>query len=94
MALRRYGNKRDDDEPEIIEALEQAFCSVYTLDTPMDLLVGRMTPEGPRTFLLEVKKPGVGRLTKDQQEFIKGWRGHFAVVTCVQEALEAVGIKT
>ena len=55
MGLRRYGNKRDDNEDEIKKALIQAHCSVYELDQPCDLLVGRMTPAGPRTYLLEVK---------------------------------------
>ena len=94
MGLRVYGNKRDGNEAEIVKALEEAHCTVYPLDLPADLLVGRMTPEGPRCYLLEVKMPGVGRLTKDQREFIKGWRGPYAVVHSVTEALNAVGIET
>ena len=93
MALRRYGNKRDQIEADCIKALEQAHCSVYSLDLPLDALVGRVDPRlGPMTFLLEFKEPGKGKLTPDQLEFIKTWRGHYAVVHSPDEALKAVGV--
>lgn len=67
MALRRYGNKRDEIEAECIEALEQVGCVVYPLDLPLDALVSRIHPKhGPWNILLEFKAPGTGRLTKDQ----------------------------
>lgn len=93
MALKRYGNKRDAIEADCIKALEQAHCTVYPLNTPLDALVGRVVKGVPMTFVLEFKAPGTGRLTKDQQEFIKTWRGHYAVVHSPEEALWAVGIK-
>jgi ribosome maturation factor RimP len=92
VALRRHDNKRDAIENDVVEALEEAYCSVYRLDLPLDLLVGRVVRGVPTTYLLEVKAPGVGRLTKGQREFVKTWRGHFAVVTSPEEALRAVGI--
>ena len=93
MALRRYGNKRDEIENDVVGALEAAHCTVYKLDLPLDLLVARIMPDGRRhTMLLEVKAPGVGRLTPAQQEFIKTWKGDYAVVHCPNEALAAVGI--
>jgi hypothetical protein len=95
MALRRFGNKRDDIEAECVEALEQAHCSVYTMDLPLDALVGRVVNGVPTTFLLEFKAPGSsGRLTPQQREFIKTWRGHYAIVHSPEEALAAVGIVT
>lgn len=45
---------RDENEPEIIEALRSAGAAVHQLDGPVDLLVGI---DG-KTFLLEVKVPG------------------------------------
>ena len=35
-----HGNSRDANEPEIVEALLKAGCSVDRVDTPCDLIVG------------------------------------------------------
>ena len=85
MSLKRYGNQRDANEPEIVKALEQIGCSVMRLDTPCDLLVGRQG----RTFLLEVKS-ATGTLTPDQEKFTDTWRGQFNVVRSVDDAIAAV----
>ena len=85
--LKRYGNQRDANEPEIIEALEQIGCSVMRLDIPCDLLVGI----AGRTYLLEVKS-ATGTLTPDQEKFTDLWRGQFSVVRSVEDALIAVGV--
>ena len=89
--LKRYGNQRDANEPEIVRALEQAGCSVIRLNTPADLLVGRTTPQGKRTYLIEVKSAN-GTLTRDQDTFTDLWRGQFSVVRSVEDALIAVGV--
>lgn len=34
MSLRKYGNQRDANEPEIIAALEKVGATVYPLDLP------------------------------------------------------------
>ncbi|WP_386681891.1 hypothetical protein [Loktanella sp. R86503] len=92
----RYAAKVDDNQPEIIEALRKAGCSV----TPThqagkgfpDLAVGRQG----RTYLLEIKDgskiPSKQKLTDDQVRWHGAWLGHKAVVRNVGEALEAVGI--
>lgn len=85
MSLNRYAKRRDANEPEIIEALEKAGCTVHRLDTPCDLLVGK----GARNFLVEVKVPG-GRLTRQQKDFIRDWRGQIRIVESAEEALELV----
>lgn len=86
-----YARKRDDNEPEIIAALEEIGCTVFPLDKPLDLLVGR---DG-ETYLLEVKNGAQykswQRVTPDQQEFLDTWTGGPAtVVNSIESALAAV----
>jgi hypothetical protein len=85
MSLNRYAKKRDENEPEIIEALEQAGCLVEQMDK-FDLLVQR----GESIYALEVKMPQ-GKLTALQADLLAaGWR--IRIVRSPQEALEAVGL--
>ncbi len=53
MSLRKYANMRDENEQEIVDALESIGCTVFRLDVPCDLLVGR----GAVNILIEVKNP-------------------------------------
>jgi Holliday junction resolvase len=85
MSLNRYAKRRDENEQEIVDALEAIGCSVVRLDKPVDLLVGHQA----RNYLLEVKGEK-GRLTKGQQEFMKMWRGQVRVVTTAEEAIEVI----
>lgn len=93
---RRYSLQRDLNEPEIIDALVSVGCSVWSMHEPCDLLVGRVVHGVPRTFLLEVKNPAKNashkKLTKAQVAFRATWRGHYAVVETVAQALAAVGV--
>jgi Holliday junction resolvase len=92
----RKAAKIDDNQPEIVEALEKAGCSVQSLAAVgkgvPDLLVGRAGVN----YVLEVKdgskSPSRRRLTSDQFTWSMAWRGEFAVVCSVDEALEAVGL--
>ena len=86
MSLRKYGNQRDANEPEIIAALEKVGASVYPLDLPLDLLVGYRG----KTYLVEVKSEK-GRYTEGQEEFMETWRGQIDVVRSVDQALQAIG---
>lgn len=85
MSLNRWAKRRDQNEAEIIQALKAIGCSVHCLDEPCDLLVGR----GAITLCMEVKMPS-GRLTKNQKEFAKTWRGQYRIVTTVDEAIDYV----
>lgn len=69
--LRRYRNKRDANEPAIVEALQKVGALVFRLDKPVDLLVCFRG----QVFLVEVKMPK-GRRTKDQEEFHAAWPVH------------------
>lgn len=86
MGKRRgFADRRDQNEPEIIKALEQIGCSVHQLDQPLDLLVGYRGI----TYLLEIKTDK-GKLTKGQADFIPDWRGQLAVVRTTQQAIDIV----
>jgi hypothetical protein len=97
MSLLRRNAKRDDSEPEIVEALQRAGASVQRLsgkDIP-DLLIGWRgstllmeckTPQPPPKRKRR-KPPSDGR-TDGQILWAKWWRGsRVHVVTTPQEAL-------
>lgn len=85
MTLNRHDARRDENEPEIVAALELAGCRVRRGNW-VDLIAQR----GSQTFLIEVKTKG-GRLTGLQCALIAdGWQIH--VVRTVTEALQAVGL--
>jgi len=90
MSLSRYGNKRDDNESNIINALEAIGCSVFRLDTPCDLLCGYRR----RTYLLEVKNPeqpkGNRKKTKVQEKFFAEWNGQIDIVETAEQAIRIV----
>lgn len=89
--MRRYSRKRDENEPEIVAALQLVGASVTRLnaDGVPDLLVGY----SGATFLLEVKLPlgprggkrsggaaapgvgGDGVLSESQRKWWSTWRG-------------------
>lgn len=85
MSLNRYGKRRDTNEPEIIKELKAMGCTVETLDTPLDLLVG----VDNLNLLVEVKTEH-GRLTPKQKKFIQHWKGDFAIVRTPAEARDLI----
>ena len=81
----RYDARRDENEPEIVEALEAVGAKVLRLDD-CDLLCafrGKM-------YLLEVKT-ATGRLNKKQQRFFRDWAGYVWIVRTVDQALGLIG---
>ena len=99
----------DNNQAAIVAALRAAGCSVQLIQGANgqrgvpDLLVGARGPCdmrgcaqdacGRMTYLLEVKRPKVGRLSPAQEKWHAAWRGQVAVVTTVDEALAAVGLR-
>lgn len=85
----RQAARRDDNETEIVTALESVGCSVYRLSQAgiPDLLVGRAGV----TYLLEVKQ-AKGALTDDQEIFFENWNGCAYIVRTVEDALEVIGL--
>lgn len=101
--MRQFVAKRDDNEAELVEALEAVGATVLRLSIRgvPDLLVGYLLA----TFLLEVKqsdgKGGAKRrgaetdargLLETQQIWWSWWAGKPpVVVTTVEQALDAIG---
>lgn len=79
--LNSFNNKRDANEPEIIEALEAEGVAVYKLDKPADLLCSL----SGRTFLVEVKSKN-GKQTDQQVKFCKSWQGMYFIARTVVDA--------
>jgi hypothetical protein len=92
----RTAAKIDRNQPEIVEALRRAGCSVQILSAVgkgcVDLLVGK----GGINYCLEVKDgdlpPSRKQLTSDEQKWRDDWQGQAAVVESIEEALAAVGM--
>jgi len=84
----------DANQNEIAKALRAIGCSVLFThqlgDGAGDLLIGFRG----RNLMLELKdgdKPkSRQKLTKDETEFKSSWRGHYAVVSSVAEAIDEV----
>lgn len=93
--MRAYGNRRDANEPPIVEGLRDVGASVEHLNAKgvPDLLVGYRG----RNWLLEIKdpsrKPSERRLTEDQQVWHMLWQGQAVKIETLDEALAAIGAK-
>lgn len=84
MSLNRYAKRRDANETDIVDALSGIGCSILQADV-CDLLVGFRG----RSYLLEVKMPK-GELKPSQKRIQAEWRGQYAVVRSVEQALAVV----
>ena len=84
MKRKSYAKRRDENEPEIVKALEGIGAKVIRLDI-VDLLVNYKG----KIYLLEVKTPE-GKLTKKQRELLDDkWPVH--IVRDIGGAFLAVG---
>lgn len=87
--------RTDANHAAIVKALRQIGASVFDASRVgggfPDLVVGYRG----RNFLLEVKdgkkSPSRRQLTEAQVKFVAEWRGHWAYVQSVEDALELVG---
>lgn len=83
----RYAWKKDKNQSDIVDALRKAGASVEVMNFPCDLLVGI-----PGVSLLVEVKQARKRGWKDektprQKRFIENWKGQYAIVYTVDEAL-------
>ena len=86
-----WARKVDANQAEIVQALRDVYCSVLLLHR-----VGQGCPDiavgyRGRTYFIEIKTDK-GKLTPREQEFMDGWRGHYAIVRTPDEALKAIGL--
>lgn len=86
-----YRNRIDANQAAVIAALEAAGCTVYVVDrAPFDLVIGRQK----RTWIVEVKdgakSPSRRKLTPAQATFKETWRGQWAVVETIEQALAVI----
>jgi len=81
----KWDAKRDENEPEIVEALRGIGASVLLIDD-IDLIVGFRGVN----YLMEVKT-AKGKLNKKQQKFFRGWQGQVNIVRSVDDALRLIG---
>ena len=88
--------KVDANQAQIVGALRDVGASVQPLHT-----VGKGCPDlavgfKGRNYFLEAKdgslSPSRRKLTPDQEEWHRTWRGHVVVVNSVDEALTAIGV--
>ena len=92
----RRAARIDENHNEIVDALREAGCTVLSLAAVgkgcPDILVGR----DYTNYLLEIKDgnkpPSARKLTPEQKEFFKMWRGNMCKVNNIHEAFEAVGL--
>ena len=92
----KYAAKVDRNQPEIVAAYRKAGASVAITSTAgqgfPDLVVGYRGV----SYLIEVKDgelpPSARKLTPAQVKFRDDWRGHYAVVKSVEEALAVIGV--
>ena len=98
----RRAARVDENQAAIVKALLQAGCGVVDLSAVgggvPDLLVHPPTfPDCRMAVLLEIKNPAKPKadraLTPAQVKFHADWKGWLFVVTTVDEALAAVGVK-
>lgn len=90
----RRAARTDANHEEIVLALREIGCSVLSLaglgKGAPDLAVGRAN----RIFFLELKDgtkpPSARKLTPDEVRFRDSWRGHYAVVESIEDALRVV----
>jgi hypothetical protein len=84
-----YANRTDSNQTEIVQALRKVGVSVQPLTAVKagcpDLLCGYRG----HNQLLEVKSDD-GKLTPDQIDWKKNWRGSVCVVRNIEEAIKAV----
>ena len=83
--------KIDANQPEIVEALRAAGCTVQSLAS-----MGRGVPDllvshAQQVWVVEVKGPK-GTLTPEQVEWIAAWQAPVHIVRTADDALRVIGV--
>lgn len=89
MSLNRWAKRRDENEPDIFEALEKLGAKVVRLDRPCDCFIGY----GGLWVACEIKMPTGAKWYEDQVAFREEAQERelpYAVLTTVEEAVELI----
>ena len=88
MVMPRYRASVDANQKEIVDALKAIGCDVWVIGRPVDLLCGI----GKHNYLIECKPEGSRprKDQKEQQEWIKNWRGQVRIAKTPEEAVRLV----
>lgn len=89
--------KVDRNQPEIVEALRKAGCSVAVTSTAGKGFPDIVAGIRGKNYMIEIKDgeayPSDRKLNDRQKKFHNKWRGQIDVALCVDDALEIVGLK-
>ncbi len=87
----RWAARVDANQAEIVEALRQVGASVLVLSHVGQGCADLSAGFRGQNYFLEIKTDK-GKLTPSEKEFMEMWRGHYAIVRTVDEALRAIGV--
>lgn len=90
MPPRAYARRVDENQPEIVAALQAIGVSVWVIGEPVDLMVGYRGKTGALEIKDGRKPPSERKLTQQQRDFFLLDRGFHRVVSDVEEALHAI----
>lgn len=83
----RRAARVDENQDDIVKAMRAVGASVHVIKEPIDLMVGFRK----RTIAMEVKNPDKDwRLTDQQEEFFREFRGEAYIVENVAQAIAAL----
>ena len=86
-------HRRDDNQKEIITGLRSSGFTVHDISQVDggcgDILAGK----NHRTWLFEIKDPDQVKLTPDEKKFSRKWKGQWAIITSLEEALQITGMR-
>ncbi|MHB1938447.1 MAG: hypothetical protein ACYCOR_17965 [Acidobacteriaceae bacterium] len=84
--------KIDANQRQIVKTL-RSVPGVTVAVGHDDILVGRHVDGIPRTFWFEIKRPArVSRKQASQVKLAAEWRGHYQIVSTLDEILTAIGL--
>jgi len=85
--------KVDKNQDEIVKELRRCGITVFVASDFGRGFPDLATPFRGRNWFIEIKTE-TGKLTKDQERFIEGWKdGQYSVCRTTEQVLEAIGAK-
>lgn len=88
--IARRARKVDANQAQIISGMRAIGASVMIVNGDVDLICGFRGVN----YLLEVKASRKSQLKASQIKLLDEWRGQYAIITTLEEALAVIGIQT